>query len=55
MGVTLSQCDEQGYEYPILYFSKKLTEREQAYEASKLVCSTLIGYNFTKIEFQCRL
>ncbi|XP_071057611.1 uncharacterized protein [Onthophagus taurus] len=42
MGVTLSQRDDDNKEYPVLYLSKKLTEREQAYSASELECAALV-------------
>lgn len=42
MGVTLSQREPNGEEHPVLYLSKKLTEREQAYSASELECAALV-------------
>lgn len=42
MGVTLSRRDEPGNEYPVIYLSKQLAGREQAYKVSELECRALV-------------
>lgn len=42
MGVALSQRDENNEEHPVLYLSKKLTDREQMYSASEMECAALV-------------
>ncbi|XP_042145831.1 uncharacterized protein LOC121045858 [Ixodes scapularis] len=42
IGAVLSQVDEQGNERPILYISRKLTVREEAYSTSEKECACLV-------------
>lgn len=42
MGAVLCQRDDAGKEHPILYLSRKLTLREQAYSASEKECACII-------------
>lgn len=42
MGAALCQCDEAGAEQPIVYISRKLTVREEAYSASEKECACLV-------------
>lgn len=42
MGAVLCQRDDQGNEHPILYASRKLTAREEAYSASEKECACLV-------------
>lgn len=42
MGVVLSQTDDEGAEHPILYVSRKLSIREEAFSASEKECACLV-------------
>lgn len=42
LGVVLSQTDEKNEEHPVLFLSRKLTTREEAYSASEKECLCLI-------------
>lgn len=42
IGAVLCQLDEGGREHPLLYISRKLTCREQAYCASEKECACLV-------------
>lgn len=42
IGAVLCQLDERGRERPILFISRKLTGREQAYSASEKECACLV-------------
>lgn len=42
MGAVLCQRDDSGGEHPILYASRKLTTREEAYSASEKECACLV-------------
>lgn len=42
LGVVLCQRDDSGQEHPILYVSRKLTTREEAYSASEKECACLV-------------
>ena len=38
MGAVLSQLDEEGNDYPLAYFSRKLLPREQRYSTVEKEC-----------------
>lgn len=42
MGAVLSQNDAEGNEHPVVFVSRKLTIREQAYSASEKECACLV-------------
>ncbi|XP_064490382.1 uncharacterized protein LOC135401724 [Ornithodoros turicata] len=42
IGAVLCQLDERGRERPVLYISRKLTGREEAYSASEKECACLV-------------
>lgn len=42
MGVVLSQVNEKGEEHPVVYASRKLTSREQAYSTTEKECACLV-------------
>ncbi|KAK8788529.1 hypothetical protein V5799_021695 [Amblyomma americanum] len=42
MGAVLSQRDENGEEHPVLFVSRKLTTREEAYSATEKECACLV-------------
>lgn len=52
LGAILCQRDENGQEHPVLYASRKLTVREQAYSASEKECACLV---WAARKFSCYL
>lgn len=42
LGVVLSQVDDEGKQHPVLFLSRKLTGREEAYSASEKECLCLL-------------
>lgn len=42
MGAVLSQREDDGKEHPVLYVSRKLSTREEAYSASEKECACLV-------------
>lgn len=42
LGVVLPQINEQGEEHPVLYLSRKLTSREEAYSTSEKECLCIV-------------
>lgn len=42
LGVVLSQIDQNGDEHPVLYLSRKLTPREEAYSTSEKECLCIV-------------
>lgn len=52
LGAVLCQTDENGHDHPIIYASRKLSIREQAYSASEKECACLV---WAARKFHCYL